>query len=80
MLRTKNCERANKNQTDSHEIEPNPPKNKAMHEGDNPSFWDQLIKFLFFFLDTSIRISKLSPEIPVPQRIGTCDVRILVSY
>jgi hypothetical protein len=24
-----------------HEIEPNPSKDRAMHEGDNPSFWDE---------------------------------------
>jgi hypothetical protein len=27
-----------KNQILCHEIEPNPSKNRAMHEGDNPSF------------------------------------------
>jgi hypothetical protein len=38
------------NQTECHEIEPNPSKDRAMHEGDNPSFWDEFIKFTFFFL------------------------------
>jgi hypothetical protein len=31
-----------------HEIEPNPSKDRAMHEGDNPSFLDEFIKFTFF--------------------------------
>jgi hypothetical protein len=31
-----------------HEIEPNPSKDRAMHKGDNPSFWDEFIKFTFF--------------------------------
>jgi hypothetical protein len=33
-----NCERADKNQTESHEIKPVPMKDRAMHEGDNPLF------------------------------------------
>jgi hypothetical protein len=34
-----------------HEIEPNPSKDRTMHEGDNPSFWDELIyKFTFFLI------------------------------
>jgi hypothetical protein len=33
-----NYERADKNQTKCHEIEPNPSKDRAMHEGQNPSF------------------------------------------
>jgi hypothetical protein len=49
MLRPKkfeiptNCERAEK--TKCHEIEPNPSKDRAMHEGDNLSFWDEFVKF-----------------------------------
>jgi hypothetical protein len=31
-----------------HEIEPNPSKNRAMPDGDNPSFRDEFIKFTFF--------------------------------
>jgi hypothetical protein len=31
-----------------HEIEPNPSKDRAMHEGDNPSFCFEFIKFTFF--------------------------------
>jgi hypothetical protein len=34
-----------KTKTESHEIEPNPSKDRAMHEGDNPSFLDEFIKF-----------------------------------
>jgi hypothetical protein len=48
-------ERGYKNQTDCHESEPNPSKTRAMHEEDNPSFWDEFIKF-YFFLDSSIHI------------------------
>jgi hypothetical protein len=33
-----NCERVDKNQTECHEIEPNPSKDRVMHEGDNASF------------------------------------------
>jgi hypothetical protein len=37
-MKTKQC----------HEIEPNPSKDRAMPEGDNPSFWDEFSKFTFF--------------------------------
>jgi hypothetical protein len=30
-----------------HEVEPNPSKDRAMHEGDNPSFCDEFINLLF---------------------------------
>jgi hypothetical protein len=30
-----------------HENEPNPSKDRAMHEGDNPSFWDEFMNWLF---------------------------------
>jgi hypothetical protein len=33
-----NCETADKNQIGSHETEPNPSKDRAMHKGNNPSF------------------------------------------
>jgi hypothetical protein len=33
-----NCERADKNQIESHEIEPNPSKDRAIHVGGNPLF------------------------------------------
>jgi hypothetical protein len=45
MLRSKKLEirknvkeQPDENQTECHEIEPNPSKDRAMHEGDNPSF------------------------------------------
>jgi hypothetical protein len=31
-----------------HGIEPNPSKDRAVHEGDNPSFLDEFMKFTFF--------------------------------
>jgi hypothetical protein len=31
-----------------HKIEPNPSKDTAMHEGDNPSICDEFIKLIFF--------------------------------
>jgi hypothetical protein len=34
----KKYERADETQIECHEIEPNPSKDRAMHEGDNPSF------------------------------------------
>ena len=34
----KKNERADKTQIECHEIKPNPSKDRAMHEGDNPSF------------------------------------------
>jgi hypothetical protein len=43
-----NCTRAEKNWILCHEIESNPSKDRAMHEGDNPSFWDEFIKFKLF--------------------------------
>jgi hypothetical protein len=52
-----------KKQTKCHEIEPNPLKDRAMPEGDNPSFWDEVMKFTFF-LDNSVHssISKQAPK------------------
>jgi hypothetical protein len=35
--------RAEKTQILCHEIEPNPSKDRAMHDGDNHSFWDEFI-------------------------------------
>jgi hypothetical protein len=32
------CERADKTQIECHEIEPNPSKDRAVHEEDNPLF------------------------------------------
>jgi hypothetical protein len=48
-------EPSDENQTECHEIEPNPSKDTAMPEGDNPSFWDKFTKFTFF-LESSIHI------------------------
>jgi hypothetical protein len=48
-------EPSDENQTECHEIEPNPSKDRAMPEGDNPSFWGEFTKFAFF-LDSSIHI------------------------
>jgi hypothetical protein len=42
-----------------HEIEPNPSKDRAVHEGDNPSFWDEFIKFTYF---PYVRILKQIPK------------------
>jgi hypothetical protein len=44
-------------------IEPTPSKDRAMHEGDNLSFWDEFIKFTFF-IDSCIyiRIFKQVPK------------------
>jgi hypothetical protein len=48
-------DRADKNQNESHEIEPNPSKDKTMHEGDNPSFYKCYYK-IYIFLKSSIHI------------------------
>jgi hypothetical protein len=39
-------------------IEPNLSKDRAMHEGDNPSFWDKFIKSTFFLTELFIFLSK----------------------
>jgi hypothetical protein len=36
-----------KPQIPCHEIEPNPSKDRAIHEGDNPSFLDEFMKLTF---------------------------------
>jgi hypothetical protein len=41
-------EPSDENQTECHEIEPNQSKDRAMPEGDNPSFCDEFTKFSFF--------------------------------
>jgi hypothetical protein len=47
-----NCERAEKtSQKLCHEIDVNPSKYRAMHDGDNPSFSDESIKFTFFLTE-----------------------------
>jgi hypothetical protein len=42
-------EPSDENQTECHEIEPNP-SDRAMHEGDNPSFWDEFTKFILIHI------------------------------
>jgi hypothetical protein len=44
-----------KTKTERFKIEPNPSKDRAMHEGDNLSFLDEFIQFIFF-VDSSIHI------------------------
>ena len=34
----------------SHEIEPNPSKDRSMHEGDNPSFLNEFMKFTLYLI------------------------------
>jgi hypothetical protein len=51
---------SDENQTECHEIEPNPLKDRSMPEGDNPSFRD--------FLDSSIHICILKQ---VPKYLAT---------
>jgi hypothetical protein len=41
-----NCTRAEKNQILCHEVEPNPLKDRAMHERVNPPFWDEFTNLL----------------------------------
>jgi hypothetical protein len=38
-----------KTKTGSHKIEPNPSNDRAMHEGDNPLYLDEFLKFTFFW-------------------------------
>jgi hypothetical protein len=44
------------------EIEPNTSKHRAMHEGDDPSFRDEFMKFTFFF--TVLIIFRIFKEVP----------------
>ena len=41
-----NCKRVGEKQILCHQIETNPSKDKAMHEGDNPLFWAEFTKFI----------------------------------
>jgi hypothetical protein len=43
-------ELSDENQTEYHEIEPNPSKDRAMPEGKNPSLLDEFTKFTFFLI------------------------------
>jgi hypothetical protein len=45
---------SDENQTECHELEPNPSKDRAMPEGDNPSFWDEFTNYIFFLTVQSI--------------------------
>jgi hypothetical protein len=36
-----------KSKIECHKIMPNPSKDRAMHEGDDPSFQDEFIRFTF---------------------------------
>jgi hypothetical protein len=51
-------EPSDENQTKCHEIDPNPSKDRAMPEGDNPSFWDEFTKLTFFLTVQSVFYSK----------------------
>ena len=42
--------KSGKNQILCHEMEPNPSKDRAMHEGDNPSFLDKFMIFTFYLI------------------------------
>jgi hypothetical protein len=55
------------NQTQCHGTEPNPSKDRDMHEENNPSFSDEFTKF-HFFPDSSIHIRILKQ---VPKYIAT---------
>jgi hypothetical protein len=44
-------EPSDENQTECHEIEANPLKDRAMPEGENPSFWDEFTIKIYFSLD-----------------------------
>jgi hypothetical protein len=52
-----------------HEIEPNPSKDRAMHDGNNPSFLNECIKFKAFLTVQYISISS--------SKFGSCvkDIR-----
>ena len=72
MLRSKELEIRKKvktvrgvgwNQTECHEIEPSPSKNRAMPEGDKPSFWVELQNLLFFWQFNSFAYSKASTDV-----------------
>jgi hypothetical protein len=55
-------ELSDENQTECHEIEPNPSKDRAMPEEDNPSFGDEFMKFTFFDSSIHVRILKQAPK------------------
>jgi hypothetical protein len=51
-IRKKNVKTVNEPEKnpECHEIEPNPSKNRLVHEGDNPSFWDEFIIYFNSYL------------------------------
>ena len=51
-VRKKNVKsvKSRKNEILCHEIEPNLSKDRAMHEGDNPSFLDEFMRFTFYLI------------------------------
>jgi hypothetical protein len=55
--------KADRNRTEYNEIEPNPSKDRAMHEGDNSSFWDEFMKFTLFFTVQFNSYFKASTEV-----------------
>jgi hypothetical protein len=56
-------EQSDENQTECHEIEPNPSKDRTMPEGDNPSFSDEFTKYIFCLVcPIHIRIIKQVPK------------------
>jgi hypothetical protein len=57
-IRKKKWKSRRKKAKQRHEINPNPSKDRAMPEGDNPSFWDEFIKFT----SMHIRILKQVPK------------------
>jgi hypothetical protein len=50
--------------TESREIEPNSSKDRAMHEGENLSFWNEFMQFNFFmiFKFISVQVFKQVPK------------------
>ena len=59
MLRSKKLEIRKRNlkteravgwKPNSHEIEPNPSKDRSMHEGDTPSFLNEFMKFTLYLI------------------------------
>ena len=48
-----------KNKTESRKIESNPSNDRTKHDGDNPSFLDEFIKFTFSLTVQFIFLSKM---------------------
>jgi hypothetical protein len=56
-------EPSDENQTECHGIEPNLSKDRAMSEGDIPSFWDEFTNLLFSWQFNSYSYIKASTEV-----------------